>query len=97
LYNKTKAALVHTQRIQSKQNLQLGFDFSNRFTLVGPTFRANAVGNVIFTTGFANHQMIQGQRIVCAALVAARWSNVYVLAAPHRLYSSVNPISYEVR
>jgi hypothetical protein len=88
--------IIQSARLQSKPDLQLGFDFNNRFTLVRPAFRADAVGDVKFTTGFANHQFIQGQRIMCAAFVTAGGRVSTFWQRPHRLYSSANSISYEV-
>jgi hypothetical protein len=54
-----------------QQNLAVAFDFDSRFATIGPAFGADAVSDMVIAAVLADNQMIERERIVRAAFVAA--------------------------
>jgi hypothetical protein len=70
-------------------SLALFSDFDDRFAPVGTAFRANSVDNMVFTTVFANYQMIKRQRIMRTAFTAACAGMSAFRQRPHEIFSSI--------
>lgn len=51
--------------------LALALDLDSRFAAIGPAFGADAVGDMIIAAVLAHNQMIERERIVSAAFIAA--------------------------
>jgi len=69
--NKNRAGFTQCGFAVSNGNALFLSSFDNRLTPVCATFLADPVGDMVFTAVLAYHKVIQRQRIVRTALIAA--------------------------
>jgi hypothetical protein len=65
--------------------LFLVFDFHHSFAFICAAFWADMMGDVIFSTTFANHQMIERQAVVSTTITATAAGKLSLWQRTHRI------------